>query len=80
MPTTRRRRTRQPITAGTGWVVRYLLTDEEPPEGTPDHDAFLGWRFFGERVPGLPPSLTEADAAELQRLKAKVRRQAKRHP
>jgi len=35
------------------WVVRFLETGEAPPKDTDDHEAYLGWEFFGEEVPGL---------------------------
>jgi hypothetical protein len=37
------------------WVVRYLATGEEPPEGTPERDEYDRWSLTaGTEVPGLP--------------------------
>jgi len=40
------------------WARHLLETGERPPRDTEDSDAFIGWRFFGDSVPGLPDADT----------------------
>ncbi len=35
------------------WAQR-LLQGERPKEGTPEHDAYIGWKYFNVEVAGLP--------------------------
>ena len=55
MPTNRTRRLRRPVdTKVPAWAVRLLEGGERPERGSDEEDAYFGWLFFGETVPGLP--------------------------
>jgi hypothetical protein len=52
------------------WVVRFVDEGIVPEHDTADHDQWVGWYFFREDVPGLPP----ADSDEGRLLVARERR------
>jgi len=61
MPTNRTRRTRKPKEQPAQWVEIFLTTGEAPEKGTPAYCEYLGWKFFNEQCPGLPPAHEMAD-------------------
>jgi len=57
MPTNRRRRVREMVDRTVpAWAQRLLETGEEPARDSPEYDAFFGYAFCNEAVPGLPPA------------------------
>ncbi|WP_373054599.1 hypothetical protein [Thioalkalivibrio sp.] len=62
MPTKRTRRTRNRADDMPRWAHRFLETGEVPTGGA-DRNAYAGWRFFGESVPGLPDEDTREGKA-----------------
>ncbi len=60
MPTKRSRRTRNRVEDMPDWAYRLREHGDVPSRGTPGHSAYVGWKFFGELVPGLP----DADSKE----------------
>jgi hypothetical protein len=70
MPTKRTLRTRGRRQDVPAWVSALIDERRAPrPQGPADYDQFMGWRYFGESVPGLPAADTEAGRAILQRAK-----------
>lgn len=65
MPTNRKRKTRSRRTEALPlWTARLKDQGLLPERGTDDWDAFLGWYFFGDKVPGLPTDKDERIALE----------------
>lgn len=65
MPTKRRKipplRINQPVPA---WAAR-LLDGELPERDSEDWQEFVGWKFFGDQVPGLPDDAWSDEGAAL---------------
>jgi hypothetical protein len=51
------------------WAVALLDQGRIPAQGTPDYEAFQGWRFFGDSIPGLPPEGSREASEILARAK-----------
>lgn len=65
MPTKRVRRLRRRRDHDVPrWARRLLETGQRPERESEDFDAFVGWLYFHEPVPGLP----DADTTEGRRL------------
>jgi hypothetical protein len=62
------------------WVLRWLLTGEEPGEHDSGYDQFFGFRFCGEPLPILGRLVTEEDSARIDALRKEIRRAHKTHP
>jgi hypothetical protein len=48
--------------AGGEWVEQFKA-GTRPEYGTPEHDEFVGWTYFAEPVPGLPPAESDEGRA-----------------
>lgn len=54
MPTKRTLRARGRRRDVPTWARALVEEGREPDRNSPEWDAYLGWRFFGDSVPGLP--------------------------
>ena len=50
-----RRRSRKPQTKTPAWAEKLRKTGTRPDREDPGFDQFLGWLYFGDTIPGLPP-------------------------
>lgn len=74
MPTKRVRRAPRRIGGGVPqWVPDLVDRGVEPPTNSDAEVAYVGWLFFDEAVPGLPP----AELDEGWAIRSKIKRKRK---
>jgi hypothetical protein len=74
MPTKRRKIPPRRIGGGTPqWARDLVERGVEPPTNSEAEVAYVGWLFFDESVPGLPP----AESDEGWQIRSKIKRKRK---
>ena len=52
------------------WIVALIEHGQAPARFAPGHEAYVGWKFFGDEVEGLPSSSTPEGRALADRARS----------